>query len=375
MIIKSMSRKEASFRQLVEYMERGTAEVAFSHNLCSNPYGRRDDIIREFERNAEFLRARKNGNALYHEVISLQAGGDMSRDAACEALSEIGREYLYRRAPRQMALGMVHSDGPYLHLHICMSANAVGQSKRERLSRQEFAQVQKSVEDLVLVRWTGLGQGRVYSQVKERAADRLKNTAAEQEMRRRRGEPTRKEAVKAQVHGALERAASPDELVRLLGEAGLDLYQRGKTIGIVDRETGRRHRLSTLGVEPHYAQTVARLTGRRADPHREDRAAAATTMKAAEALRDEERNSGLHAANTARAGERERTEGQGTEPPYTRAADEQGQGNAPADDRTSHVEEPVRMRGQDEERDSRERRRQELENLFRHRDRNQERER
>lgn len=308
MIIKSMSRKEASFRQLVEYMERGTAEIAFTHNLCNNPYGRRDDIIREFERNAEYLRARKNGNTLYHEVISLQAGGGMEREAAKEALAEIGREYLYRRAPRQMALGMVHSDGPYLHLHICLSANAVGKSKRERLSRHDFAQVQKSMEDLVLVRWTGLGQGRVYNQVKDRSADRLRTTAAEQEMRRRRGEPTRKEAVKARTHAAFERAASPDELVRLLREAGLELYQRGKSVGIVDRETGRRHRLSTLGVAPHYAATVARLSGRPADPNREDRAEEQRAGGRDGTGRTNANTGGRGAVETARAGEKEREE-------------------------------------------------------------------
>lgn len=176
MIIKSMSRKEATFRQLIEYIERDAARVAFAHNLYSNPHGRRDDIIREFERNAEYLRERKNGNALYHEVISLQSGGTFSREQAYEALSEIGREYVFRRAPHQMAFGMVHSDGPYLHLHICLSANSVGASKRERLSRDAFSQVQKVMEDLVLVRWSGLGQGRIYTQPKERASERLKTT-------------------------------------------------------------------------------------------------------------------------------------------------------------------------------------------------------
>ena len=287
MIIKSMSRKEGSFRQLIEYMHKDRGEVAFAHNLCGNPFGTRDDIILEFERNAEILRGRKNGNTLYHEVISLEAGTDIRREEIIRILGEIGREYVARRAPNQIAFGMVHTDAKHVHLHICLSANAVGKDRRERLSRQAFAGVQKDIENLVRDRYRELGQTAIYG--KDRGKERLKTTSAEQEMRKRSGEPSRKEDVKTRLHQVLEGARSTEELVAALRTEGLEFYQRGKTLGVIDALTGRKHRLSTLGAGEHYEATMARLFG--AGKGREEGASARR--------REEGRDAGRTAGTTA----------------------------------------------------------------------------
>jgi hypothetical protein len=263
-IIKSMSRKEASFRQLIEYMEKDQGEVAFGHNLCGDPFGRREDVILEFERNAAKLRSRKNGNTLYHEVISLEAGTKLRKEEIVRILGQIGLEYVSRRAPHQMALGIVHTDAKHIHLHICLSANAVGKDRPERLSKKAFADIQKEMEKVVRERWAELSQSSVYG--KERKAERLKTTSAEQEMRKRTGEPSRKEDIKVRVHGIFQRAGSPEELVSLLRAEGLEFYQRGKTVGLVESATGRKHRLSTLGVGEHYEATISRLFGGQKEP-------------------------------------------------------------------------------------------------------------
>lgn len=346
-----MSRKEASFRQLIEYMDRGESETAFGHNFYNNPYGRREDIIREFERNSGHLRHRKNGNALYHEVISLEAGANLERDRVREALAEIGREYIYRRAPEQLALGVIHADGPHVHLHICISANAVGKSERVRLSRSDFGEVQKRVEEIVVARWPTLGQGRLYTRSTNRTSERLKSTAAEQEMRSRRGQISRKEAIKTRLHAAFERAVSPEELVAFLRTEKLELYQRGNTVGVIDRETDRRHRLSTLGVSPHYTQTVARLLetgstkqreqpGKNREPRDEPREWAPG--------RDRENATQEPRRDGARAGEREREQeaGERREPDQERRASDEVIQRSPdaAMERDSELEQQERRR-------------------------------
>jgi hypothetical protein len=350
-IIKSMSRKEGSFRQLIEYMERGRGEAAFSHNLCTGIHGRRDDIIREFEKNAARLRERKNGNALYHEVISLEAGAEIARESMVRILSEIGMEYVSRRAPLQMALGMVHTDSKHVHLHMCISANDVGKPRRERLSKGAFSDIQKEMDALVRERWAELGQSQIYG--RERPAERLKTTNAEQEMKRRRGEPSRKEDVKARVHGAFQTAGSAEELLSLLRAGGLEFYQRGKTAGVIDQETGRRHRLSTLGVEAHYTETVARLFG---------------SGRSAET------------EHQAQPGGRRQAQGEGPQHErQERAQKDPGKGRGEAaGDRERDTQNATRAQGgpeRDEDQEMKERRRLELANLFRRRDRNRERER
>jgi hypothetical protein len=350
-----MSRKEGSFRQLIEYMERGRGEAAFSHNLCTGIHGRRDDIIREFEQNAARLRERKNGNALYHEVISLEAGAEIARESMVRILSEIGMEYVSRRAPLQMAFGMVHTDSKHVHLHMCISANDVGKPRRERLSKGAFSDIQKEMDALVRERWAELGQSQIYGRA--RPAERLKTTNAEQEMKRRRGEPSRKEDVKARVHGAFQTAGSAEELLSLLRAGGLEFYQRGKTAGVIDQETGRRHRLSTLGVEAHYTETVARLFASGRSAETEHQAQPGARRQAA----DQAQGEGPRHERQERA-----QEGQ-----------EKGRGEV-AGDRERDAQNAARAQDspeRDGEQEMKERRRLELANLFRRRDRNRERER
>lgn len=70
MIIKSMSRKEPSFAQLTAYMTDEKSDRDFDlhqHVFSRDP----EHIAHEFETNARLLAKRKNGNYLYHEILSL----------------------------------------------------------------------------------------------------------------------------------------------------------------------------------------------------------------------------------------------------------------------------------------------------------------
>jgi hypothetical protein len=266
-------------------MGKEKGEPVFAHNLCGNPFGRREDIVREFELNAGKLRSRKNGNTLYHEVISLEAGSNLQREEMIRILGEIGQEYAKRRAPNQIAFGMVHATAKHIHLHICMSANALGKDRPERLSREAFANVQKDMERLVLERYEKLAQRPVYT--KDKSKECLKTTKNEQEMCNRTGEPSKKEDIKTKLHQFFERAQTPEELVATLKAQGFAFYQRGKTVGIIDKATNRRHRLSTLGITDHYETTIVRLfePGKAPESERRTRASRAerNTQKTAEA--------------------------------------------------------------------------------------------
>jgi hypothetical protein len=80
MIIKSLSRKSGfadgknPFRSLIRYMNRGIEQEEGEAVLWQNFYGSEAsleaDILAEFETNAFHLPERKNGNVLYHEILS-----------------------------------------------------------------------------------------------------------------------------------------------------------------------------------------------------------------------------------------------------------------------------------------------------------------
>lgn len=254
---------------LARYMNRGIEEEEGKAVLWHNFYGSERmteaEIIAAFEQNAALLKERKNGNVLYHEILSFSAGHSARGDDLYRMVADVGQEYLRERAPDQMGYGVVHLDTDHIHLHLMLSANAVGRSERSRLSKEDFAEAQKKVERYVLERYKELAQTPVYNRDRER--ERLKTDAREQAMKSRTGEPSQKEQIKARMHQMFQEAKNFDELAGLAKSAGFAFYQRGKTVGITIKGPDgkeRKHRLSTLGVQEHYEATTLRL----AEQHR-----------------------------------------------------------------------------------------------------------
>jgi hypothetical protein len=218
------------------------------------------DIVSAFEENARLLKERKNGNVLYHEILSFSSGYRLKGDALTRAVADVGQEYLRHRAPNQMAFGAIHFDTDHIHLHLMISANEVGKCERVRLKKADFAEIQKNIETFTLTRYGELAQTRVYD--RDRPRERLKTEVHEQAMKARTGAPSRKESLKGKLHGLFERASSKADLEQLLQTEGLAFYTRGKSRGVVERlpdGTERRHRLSTLGLGDHYQATELRL--------------------------------------------------------------------------------------------------------------------
>lgn len=282
MIIKSMGRKATGktsgmgargggvFSRLVAYMTRAddheAAESVIWHGFYGHAGMPAQDIVDEFQCNAARLKERKNGNVLYHEILSFSKGHSLHEHELIRSVTDIGQEYLRQRAPDQMAFGAVHRNTDHIHLHLMISANEVGKPERVRLSKKDFADIQKSVETYALQHYPELAQTRVYD--KARSAERLKTQAHEQAMKARTGAQSRKEALKAQLHQLFERARSSEDLEALLRDAGMFTYTRGKNQGVVVRDADgqeRKHRFSTLGLDTHYLATVERFGQGRAE--------------------------------------------------------------------------------------------------------------
>jgi hypothetical protein len=143
-----------------------------------------------------------------------------------------------------------------------VSANPVRRGERVRLSKSQFADIQRRVERFALERYPELAQTRIYD--REPGQERLKTEVHEQAMRARTGAPSRKETLKTRLHQMFERATSIEALSKLMQAEGLSFYTRGKSVGIIEQagQGGeRRHRLATLGVLEHYERMNARLLG------------------------------------------------------------------------------------------------------------------
>ena len=252
MIIKSMSRKHASFGQLIDYIEKGSSSRRFS--VFHTTYNRDSEHLKaEFTENAKYLKDRKNGVYLYHEVLSIKRSHRASEDQQKEALQAIVMEYLNRRASRQLAYAVLHEDKKdNLHFHIVISANERESHHRTRLSKADFADIQAQLEKWTMETFPELEQQAVFSanQTKEQQAEkqkkaRISNQGAE--MKRRGGKTSERDQMKETLEGIFSASTNGQHFSDLMEKAGLKLYQRGKNYG-VSSEDGTKYRFSTLGL-------------------------------------------------------------------------------------------------------------------------------
>lgn len=80
----------------------------------------------------------------------------------------------------------------------------------------------------------------------------------EGEMVRREQKPSAKQAAFEVLQPAFDQATSKESIVGLISAQGFELYQRGKSWGVVHLATGRRHRLKTLGLLPAFQRVLER---------------------------------------------------------------------------------------------------------------------
>jgi hypothetical protein len=323
MIIKSMSRKVPSFGQLLGYIDRdqGQEDFTLRHNLLGRDH---DSIRAEFERNAELLQKRKNGTYLFHEIISITRAQGLSPKEQKQRLHKIAREYIAARCPGNLVYGGLHQDKDHsYHMHLMISANRANEMKRQRLSKHQFRDIQVKLEAYVLQTYPELEQKVAIGKKSERGRKK-----GEAELERRTGQRPKREEILERVSAAYEASKDRDSLFAALGREGLELYARGKTVGVVDLESGKKHRLKTLDLQV-ADQIELRLSGQEAS-------------KGSEAKVENE-------IEKSPAGEKEEqgdTQREADEPKVKRAADK-GQGEDMSQDRDDNLKKPSPERQED----------------------------
>ncbi len=251
MIIKSMSRKEASFDQLYDYITRDKDldyHYRFTHNFIRQ---NRDGILAEFHRNAQLLRQRKGANYLYHEIISITRSQQISEEKQKEILHEFITQYVQSRARDCLVFGGLHDEkDTNIHFHLMISSNRLNESSRYRLSKHQFDQIKQGLETYVLQKFPELEQAQLIT--KERTRGNSNNK--EQELKRRTQQPSQKDRVKEKLRDIFHSAASKQEFFTLLDEHDFNIYLRGQQVGVQENKSGRKHRLSTLGIDAEFQE-------------------------------------------------------------------------------------------------------------------------
>jgi len=255
MIIKSMSRKEPSFRQLIEYIDRdlNSEHFCIRHNLMGRNH---KNILQEFEENAHLLRKRKNGVFLYHEIISISRAKGLTAREQQELLLEIVQNYISARCPDNLVYGGLHQDKDHsYHFHLMISANRAGDEKRLRLSKAQFREIQVKLEAHVLEKYPELEQ----KVSMDKRAEHKQARGAVEHQRRTGRYPSRHEGLRGRVQSAYNESRTSEGLIEALSRKGFRLESRGKIIArVVDEYTNKTHRVKTL--DPDLAVLIeARL--------------------------------------------------------------------------------------------------------------------
>lgn len=249
MIIKSMSRKQATYSQLVDYFEDGRQDERYNiyHNIYST---NAEKIKEEFHQNAAYISKRKNGVYMYHEILSITKTKNLTVERQKEILKDIGLDYIRNRAKNNLVFGVLHDDkDDNLHYHFMISSNELQNEKKHRFSKDEFSKFKKDLEQRVLTQYPELEQKKLISREpgsEKEPGEKLSNKGAE--LKRRTGKTNQKDDVKERLRTIFSGSKTKADFFTALEKEQLSIYVHGNTIGILDNATGRKHRLKTLGM-------------------------------------------------------------------------------------------------------------------------------
>ena len=251
MIIKSMSRKEPSFDQLASYMssEKSDDDYDLHHNCFSRSH---DDLVEEFLNNSKLLSKRKNGNYLYHEIVSILVKQGIDQAQAKHDLRDIAERYIQERCSRNMVYGCLHEDHDHnLHYHLMISANERSERVRMRLTQKQFDTAKRNLETHVLEDYPHLEQPQLITA----ETDSEKMSVKAGEVKRRMGVMPIRDEIKKTLQDAMAQNHTMNDFVSHLSERGYSFYTRGKNFGVeVLHENGKtkKYRFSTLGVHEEF---------------------------------------------------------------------------------------------------------------------------
>lgn len=254
MIIKSMSRKTVSFQQLLTYINKENAGQMF--NIHHNLYGQNQtELVQEFRTNSELLKKHKKGVVLYHEILSITKAQEINNAQQKQILRSITENYISQRAPNNLVFAALHDNKKHnLHYHIVISSNEVNSSKRVRLSIGKFNSIKRDLENSVLQQFPELEQETAIGKKSQ-----VKQTHSAARLQHRTGALPKKQELTQILNTIFKSVNSQTELEEKLLNEGLEAYVRGKHIGVKFIETGRKHRLKTLGLQDEFSACNRRI--------------------------------------------------------------------------------------------------------------------
>lgn len=255
MIIKSKSRRRATWRQLLNYMEEGTDErsLLLTHNVRGTSI---EAWVSEFlEAEEARLTRRTDSVTLYHEIMSFH--DEDTHAITQEKLEDLTLQYINLRAETGLVVAMSHHDRDHVHVHFCISGVEHSTGKSMRMSQSQFTAVKRSMQAY---------QQQRYPEIAKSIADhgrKARQVRSEPEylMKQRTGQPSKREQLAEQLRVLFNKSSSLERFGQALKEHGMELYRRnGRPQGVL--ADGVKYRLSSVGISIEDAERAGRAPSR-----------------------------------------------------------------------------------------------------------------
>jgi hypothetical protein len=240
MILKSLSRSRADYRNLLQYIFResdskGKNAFILQKNISGKSL---DEWVQCFHQNEKTrLHHRNNNNKIFHEIISF-ARSD-SPHITATTMKAIGKKYLQLRGDNIMAIGAMHQNKHHVHLHLCISPVELYTGRSLRISKDKFREIKNELQNYHLREFPEIQ----FSTVKH-GHQRTKNTSEQEyQLKKRTGQSERVDTARL-LEEIYNKASSREDFYRRISQNGLKLYQRnGQPYGIQGK---RKMRFTTL---------------------------------------------------------------------------------------------------------------------------------
>jgi len=253
MIIKSTSRRDNNFSQLIEYIHRdGTSRGADSftnftyvHNIDVKP-GERRKIIEAFYENDVHRKRRKGGVSQYHEILSFSPDDTKTIEQNPNILWDVATRYINLRAPNSLAVAKPHYDKHY-HIHVVFSANEEGSGKSIRISKKKFDQIKDQLRSYTREIYPELKHSFQKGQTKnieETQEQKIERTSDGKRDLKKPGSSSHKDYLRTRLEEGLQQK-DYKSFAALFAEGECRLYERnGRLTGL--RYKNKKYRFKTL---------------------------------------------------------------------------------------------------------------------------------
>ena len=256
MILKNLSRR-SSIHQLFTYVfekERKTIHhdmksFVIKHNVRSRSLKK---WVKEFEQNAENrIHKRKDNIKLNHAILSFSPKD--SEFINEKVFRDIAKKFIELRGQNNMYVGNVHYDANHLHIHILYSAVEYHTGKSNRISREDFRDLKKSLDEYQRMKYPELENSLPdHNRRKSKKLDR-----DEYQRQLSKSHQSQKLSLIETLEKVFSKSTSIEEIESKLKAEGHQLYFRNDSIQGIKFNGERKFRFSRLG---DYQEKITELS-------------------------------------------------------------------------------------------------------------------